>query len=106
MRETWHSAAAARIRVFVTDDDDDVRMLRKLSVEIGARFDLWVSRNGDDVVELSRETRPDVLLLAVPNAGHLGRSGTPARAVGMTELEHRQADVEVAEPASLDRRPR
>jgi CheY-like chemotaxis protein len=52
-------------RVLVIDDDDDIRMLVRLSLQRVGGLEVIEAANGREGVELARAERPDAILLDV-----------------------------------------
>ena len=57
-------AAVSAPRVLIVDDNDDVRRLIQIQLEVGGNYDVvGVAANGLEAVEQATELRPDVVLL-------------------------------------------
>ncbi len=59
----WHGDGVP-VRVVITDDERDVRILVRAALQFDDRFEVvGEASNGREAVEVVRETRPDVVLL-------------------------------------------
>jgi CheY-like chemotaxis protein len=56
-------------KVLVIDDDDDVREITQLALEVMGGCDVIVANGGEAGLRLARESRPDVVLLDVMMPG-------------------------------------
>ncbi|MEN9204123.1 MAG: response regulator [Thermostichus sp. DG_1_6_bins_120] len=52
-------------RVLVVDDEDDIREVAQLSLEIMAGWEVWGAPSGKEGIRIAETTRPDVILLDV-----------------------------------------
>ena len=57
------------MRVLIVDDDEDVRMLVRMSLERVGGFEVLTAASGAEGVEHAREQRPDAVLLDVMMPG-------------------------------------
>ena len=55
----------AEKRVLVVDDEDDIREVVQLSLEVGAGWEVLAAASGPEGIELARSVRPDAILLDV-----------------------------------------
>lgn len=51
--------------ILLIDDDDDIREIAQLSLELGTDWTVLVASSGREGVEIAREKRPDAILLDV-----------------------------------------
>jgi CheY-like chemotaxis protein len=56
-------------RVMVVDDEDDIREVAQLSLEMTAGWDVFTASSGAQAVERARAERPDAILLDVMMPG-------------------------------------
>ncbi|MGQ9838872.1 MAG: response regulator [Cyanobacteriota bacterium] len=52
-------------RVLVVDDEDDIREVAQLSLEIMAGWEVWGAPSGKEGIHIAETTHPDVILLDV-----------------------------------------
>lgn len=52
-------------RILILDDDNDIRSIIRMSLEFVGNYDVVECSDGRSIVELARETRPDLILLDV-----------------------------------------
>ncbi|HEX2202055.1 MAG TPA: response regulator [Longimicrobium sp.] len=52
-------------RILVVDDEDDIREVAQLSLEMVAGWEVLAARSGAEGVEMAREHTPDAILLDV-----------------------------------------
>src|SRR5579871_2624624 len=52
-------------RILVIDDEDDIREVAQVSLELVGQFDVVTASNGRDGVEQARTSQPDAILLDV-----------------------------------------
>jgi CheY-like chemotaxis protein len=55
--------------VLVVDDDDDIREITQLAIELGGQWSVLTAGNGPAALDLAREHRPLVILLDVMMPG-------------------------------------
>ena len=51
--------------LLVIDDDDDIREIAQLTLELGASWQVVTARSGSEGVEIAKASRPDAILLDV-----------------------------------------
>jgi len=51
--------------LLLIDDDDDIREIAQLSLELGAGWNVITAASGPEGIELAREKQPDAILLDV-----------------------------------------
>lgn len=51
--------------VLLVDDDDDIREVAQLSLELGAGWSIITARSGEEGIALARDHTPDAILLDV-----------------------------------------
>jgi CheY-like chemotaxis protein len=51
--------------ILLIDDDDDIREIAQLSLELGADWTVLVASSGREGVEIAQDKRPDAILLDV-----------------------------------------
>jgi CheY-like chemotaxis protein len=56
-------------RVLIVDDEDDIREVAQMSLEMVAGWEVIPARSGDEGVRLAAEERPDAILLDVMMPG-------------------------------------
>jgi CheY-like chemotaxis protein len=56
-------------RVLIIDDEDDIREVAQMSLEMVAGWEVIPARSGDEGVRLAAEHRPDAILLDVMMPG-------------------------------------
>ena len=56
-------------RILIVDDEDDIREVAQLSLEMVAGWEVIPARSGDEGVRLAAEHRPDAILLDVMMPG-------------------------------------
>ena len=56
-------------RVLIVDDEDDIREVAQMSLEMVAGWEVVPARSGDEGVRLAAEHRPDAILLDVMMPG-------------------------------------
>jgi len=56
-------------RVLIVDDEDDIREVAQMSLEMVAGWEVIPARSGDEGVRLAAESRPDAILLDVMMPG-------------------------------------
>jgi CheY-like chemotaxis protein len=52
-------------RILIVDDEDDIREVAQVSLELVGHFDVLTAINGRDGLERAREGQPDAILLDV-----------------------------------------
>jgi len=52
-------------RILIVDDEDDIREVAKVSLELVGQFDVLSASSGRDGLEQARTSRPDAILLDV-----------------------------------------
>jgi len=52
-------------RILIVDDEDDIREVAQLSLEMVAGWDVIPARSGEEGIRLAAEERPDAVLLDV-----------------------------------------
>jgi CheY-like chemotaxis protein len=56
-------------RILIVDDEDDIREVAQMSLEMVAGWEVIPARSGDEGVRLAAEHRPDAILLDVMMPG-------------------------------------
>jgi CheY-like chemotaxis protein len=56
-------------RILIVDDEDDIREVAQMSLEMVAGWEVIPARSGDEGVRLATEHRPDAILLDVMMPG-------------------------------------
>ena len=56
-------------RILIVDDEDDIREVAQMSLEMVAGWEVIPARSGDEGVRLAAERRPDAILLDVMMPG-------------------------------------
>ena len=56
-------------RILIVDDEDDIREVAQMSLEMVAGWEVVPARSGDEGVRLAAEHRPDAILLDVMMPG-------------------------------------
>jgi CheY-like chemotaxis protein len=56
-------------RILVVDDEDDIREVAQMSLEMVAGWEVIAARNGEEGLRLAAEHRPDAILLDVMMPG-------------------------------------
>jgi len=59
----------AQRRLLLIDDEDDIREVAKLSLELVAHWDVVTARSGAEGIELAAREQPDAILLDVMMPG-------------------------------------
>lgn len=59
------SDATLTRRVLVVDDEDDIREVAQLSLEIMAGWEVWSAPSGEEGIRIAETAHPDVILLDV-----------------------------------------
>jgi CheY-like chemotaxis protein len=52
-------------RVLIIDDEDDIREVAQVSLELVGHFEVWTAASGRDGLERARSDQPDAILLDV-----------------------------------------
>jgi CheY-like chemotaxis protein len=55
----------SRKRILIVDDEDDIREVAQVSLELVGDYDVLTAANGRDGLEQARSARPDAILLDV-----------------------------------------
>ncbi|HXT18671.1 MAG TPA: response regulator [Gemmatimonadaceae bacterium] len=90
--------------VLLIDDDDDIREIAQLSLELGAGWTVWCAASGAEGLSIARANAPEAILLDVMMPGMDG----PATLAALREDE-RTRDIPVlfltakSRPAERDR---
>jgi len=63
--QTLTNDAALTRRVLVVDDEDDIREVAQLSLEIMAGWEVWSAASGEEGIRIAATMQPDVILLDV-----------------------------------------
>jgi len=88
-------------RVLIIDDDDGIREVAKMSLELVAGWEAWTAASGPEGLERARQARPEGILLDVMMPGMDGPAtlgelrGDPE--VGTTPVIFLTAKVQAAE---------
>jgi CheY-like chemotaxis protein len=88
-------------RVLIIDDDDGIREVAKMSLELVAGWEVATAASGDEGLERARETQPEGILLDVMMPGMDGPATLTALraddAVGTTPVIFLTAKVQASE---------
>ena len=57
--------SAAEKRILIVDDEDDIREVAQVSLELVGKFQVITAASGRDGVKTARESQPDAILLDV-----------------------------------------
>nr|WP_265263708.1 response regulator [Spirulina subsalsa] len=52
-------------RILVIDDEDDIREVVQLSLEVSGGWEVFTAASGKEGIEIAKQQRPDVILLDV-----------------------------------------
>jgi len=68
-------------RILIVDDEDDIREVAQMSLEMVAGWEVFAARDGEEGLRMAAEHRPDAILLDVMMPGMDG----PATAVRLRD---------------------